>query len=415
MTPKAYLRLMADDLAAAQPRWRQRLIQTSVEAVARAFILLGLLSADSVMAALADARRAQALNGVGGLESALWPGPPGDFWPTRARGRHELSWTPRSVAVGGLRFSAAGVGLHCSWFRTARAGVRFQVEATAGGQPLLAQHAGAALAGLSAADDTGRSYRLRWDGAGGRGRVGLGEVVAEPVSEHGPPDDIAWLELASADEPASRVVFAAPAATVVGTAAPAWPTAAECYLALLSRQDPAPGLGRSGGRDVVAAVAESLVTVGAIPAQSPLLPQVLGRHKRSSHPDLPVGWPHAVRVGTPPDLQIALCAALPFEDASVVIEGLSAWGEDIQLHVYGWPWIRGRQWPAAIPSFNVRATDDLGDEHEGHRGAWRDYGAGEGRGSFTLWPGVPRQAGRLRVVISTLWESRWAEIALPSR
>ncbi len=414
MTPETYLRLMTDDLAAAQPRWRHRVIQASVEAVARAFIILGLLSAESVAAALTDARRTQALNGIGGLDPAVWPGPPGDFWPARSAGRHELIWTPRSVAVGALRFSLAGADMRGSWFRTARAGLRFQVEATAGGQPLLARHAVAALAELSAADDTGRSYRLRWDGARG-GRVGLGDVVAEPASEQGQPDDVAWLELAAAAGPAARVVFTPPAAIPVGTADPAWPTAAECYLALLSRQDPAPELGRSGGLEVVAAVAESLVTVGAIPAQSPLLPQVLGRHKRSSHPGLPVGWPHAVRVGTPPDLQVALCAALPFEDAAVVIEGISAWCEDLQLHVYGWPWIWGRQWPAAIPSFKVRATDDLGHEHEGRAGGWRDYGAGEGRGNFTLWPGVPRRAGRLRVVISTLWEACWAEVTLPSR
>jgi hypothetical protein len=415
MTPETYLRLMARDLAAAQPRWRLRVIQTSLEAVARAFLMLGLLSAEGAAAALTDARRTHALNGVGGLESAVWPGPPSEYWPTRAHGEHALIWTPRSVAVGGAWFCLAGAGIRCSWFRIAQAGIRFQVEAAARGEQAQARHGEAALAGLSAADDAGCSYRLRWDGNRGRGRVWLGEVVAEPESEPWQPDDVAWFELATADGPAARIVFAPPAAVPVGTADPAWPTAAECYLALLSRQEPAPELGRSGGRDVVAAVAESLVAVGAIPAHSPLLPQVLGRHKRSSHPDLPVGWPHAVRVGTPPDLQIALCAALPFEDAAVVLEGVSAWGEDIQLHVYAWPWIWGRQWPAAIPSFKVRATDDLGYEHEAHAGSWRDYGAGEGRGNFTLWPGVPRRAGRLHIVISTLWEARWAEITLPSR
>jgi hypothetical protein len=176
-----------------------------------------------------------------------------------------------------------------------------------------------------------------------------------------------------------------------------------------------PELGRSGGREVVAAVAEGLVSVGAMPAESPLLPPIVGRHKRSPHPDLPLTWPHPVRLGTPPDLQIALCAALPFEHAAAVIEGLSAWGEDIQLHIYAWPWIEGQHWPTAIPSFKVHAIDDLGQEHEGHGGSWRGYGPGEGHGEFTLWPAVPRRAGRLRVVISTLWEARWADIELPSR
>jgi hypothetical protein len=201
----------------------------------------------------------------------------------------------------------------------------------------------------------------------------------------------------------------------VGPADPPWPTPAECYLAWLSRQDPAPELGASGGTEVVAAVAEGLVSVGAVPAHSPLLPPILGRHTRSSHPHLPLTWPQPVRLGTPPDLQIALCVALPFEHAAVVIEGLSAWGEDIQLHIYGWPWVQGQHWPAAIPCFKVRAIDDLGQEHEGQPGGWHGYGAGEGHGDFTLWPAVPRGTGRLRVVISTLWEARWADIELPSR
>jgi hypothetical protein len=201
----------------------------------------------------------------------------------------------------------------------------------------------------------------------------------------------------------------------VGPAAPPWPTPAESYLAWLGRQETAPELGRSGGREVLAAVAQGLVSVGAMPAQSPLLPPVLGRSKRSSHPDLPHTWPHPVRQGTPPDLQIALCAALPFEHAAAVIEGLSAWGEDVQLHIYGWPWIQDQHWPAAIRCFTVRATDDLGQEHEGHPGGWRGYGTGEAHAEFTLWPGVLRSAGSQRVVISTLWEARWADIELPRR
>ena len=182
-----------------------------------------------------------------------------------------------------------------------------------------------------------------------------------------------------------------------------------------SRQDPAPELGFSAAWEVVAAVTEGLVSVGAMSAHSPLLPPLLGRHKRSSHPDLPRTWPQPVRLGTAPDFQIALCVPLPFEHAAAVIEGISAWGEDIQLHIYGWPWIQGQRWPAQIPSFKVRAIDDVGQEYEGMAGTWRGYGAGEGHCDVTLWPSVPRRAARVRVVISTLWEARWADIKLPSR
>ena len=275
------------------------------------------------------ASRALGLRGAGGSEPGVWPGPACGYWNMRAQGRHSLAWIPRAVAVGALRFSVAAAELRCDWFRMAQAGLRFQVQAAAVGQQPPSRHAGMALAELSAADDAGHSYRLRWDGGRGSDRLWMGEVVAEPLAEHERPDDVAWFELATVDGPAARVVFAPPPAIAVGPATPPWPTPAESYLAWLSRQDPAPELGPSGGREVVAAVAEGLVSVGAMPAQSPLLPPILGRHKRSSHSDLPLTWPHPVCLGTPPDLQIALCVALPFEHAATMIEGLSAWGEDI--------------------------------------------------------------------------------------
>lgn len=415
VAPETYLQLMAQDLAEAQPLAHRRVSAAGIQAVAHAFAMLGLVSAEGAEAAMTQASRALGLGGAGGSEAGAGPRPACGYWDVRAQGRHALAWIPRSVAVGALRFSVAAASLRCDWFRTARAGLRFQVQAATVGQQPPSQYAGMALAELSAADDAGHSYRLRWDGGRGSGRLWMGEVVAEPMSAHKRPDDVAWFELAAADGPAARVVFAPPSAIPVGPAAPPWPTPAESYLAWLSRQDPAPELGRSGGREVVAAVAEALVSVGAMPAQSPLLPPILGRHERSSHPGLPVTWPHPVRLGTPPDLQIALGAVLPFEHAAAVIEGLSVWGEDIQLHIYGWPWVQGQHWPAAIPSFKVRAIDDLGQEHEGQAGSWHGYGAGEGHGEFTLWPAVPRRAGRLRVVISTLWEARWADIELPSR
>ena len=364
---------------------------------------------------MTPAHRALGQRGVAGSEPEDWPGPARDYWNMHAQGPHALTWIPRAVAVGASRLSVPAASMRCDWFRLAPAGLRFQVQAAAAGQQPPAQHMGTAIADLSAADDAGRSYRLRWDGGRGSGRLWIGEVVAEPMSEHQQPDDVAWFELATLEGPAGRVALAPPPAIPVGAAAAPWPTPAESYLSWLRRQEPVPELDRSGGWEVVAAVAEGLVSVGAMPAQSPLLPQVLGRHKRPSRPDLPLTWPHPVRLGTPPDVQVALCIALPFQHAAAVIEGMSAWGEDIQLHMYGWPWIQGQHWPTAIPSFKVRAIDDLGQGHEGQPGSWRRYGAGEGHADFTLWPAVPRRARRLRVVISTLWEARWADITLPSR
>jgi len=414
VAPETYLRLLAQDRAEALPLSRLRVRINSIQAVAHAFMLLGLVSAESAEASVAQASRVPGPHGVGLAEPRVWPQPAADYWSMRGQGRQALAWTPHAVAVGALRFSVGTARMRCDWFRIARAGLRFQVQAAAVGVQAPARNADTVLSTLSAADDAGRSYRLRWDGGRGSGRVWIGEVVAEPVPGPEQPDDVAWFELATMDGPAARVLFGPPPAIPMGAAAPPWATPAESYLAWLSRQDPPPELGRSVGWEVVAAVAEALVGVGAMPSNSPLLPSVLGRHKRSSHPDLPRTWPHPVQLGTPPDLQFALCAALPFEHAMAVIEGVSAWGEDLQLHIYGWPWIRGQHWPTAMPSFDVRAIDDLGHVHEGHAGSWRAYGSGEGHADFTLWPAVRRGAGRLRVVVTTLWEARWADISLPS-
>jgi hypothetical protein len=406
---------MAEELEVAEAPERRRVLAVSIHAVAHAFMMLGLISSEGAEPAITRASLALAQREAGGSEPAVWPGQADDYWSMRAEGRHSLAWVPRAVAVGALWIPLPTAGLRCEWFRLGPAGLRFQVQAAAVGRQPSSTHASMAIAELSAADDAGRSYRLRWESGHGSGQLWMGEVVAKPVSEREQPDDVAWFELFTAEGRAGRVVFAPPPAVPVGAADLQWPSPAETYLAWLSRQDPAPEPGLSAAWEVVAAVAEGLVSVGAMPAHSPLLPPLLGRHKRSSRPDLPHTWPQPVRLGTPPDFQIGLCVPLPFEHAAAVIEGISAWGEDIQLHIYGWPWIQGQRWPARIPSFKVRAIDDLGQEYEGVAGTWRGYGAGEGHCDFTLWPSVPRRAARVRVVISTLWEARWADIKLPSR
>jgi hypothetical protein len=188
---------------------------------------------------------------------------------------------PRAVAVSPVRLAAGSSDVRFEWLRLGRAGVRFQVRATAAGERLPPRHAGQALAGLSLADDAGHRYQMYWDGGSGTGTLWAGDVVALPE----PPDDVAFFELSAAGSGAAlRIVVPAPLPVRVGTADPLWPTAAESYLALLCAQDPPTAIGRSRGRHVVAAVAEALLFAGAIPAHSPLLPRALGRDKRSSHP-----------------------------------------------------------------------------------------------------------------------------------
>jgi hypothetical protein len=203
----------------------------------------------------------------------------------------------------------------------------------------------------------------------------VGDVVARPE----PPQDVAFVELSAAGSAARfRVAVPAPLPVRTGRADPPWPTAAESYLTLLCAQDPPGAIGRSRGRRVVAAVAEALLVVGAIPASGPLLVRALGPDKRSAHPVMPATWPSPVRRDTPPGLRIVIGAALPFTGAAVVIEGLSAWAQDIQLHLYGWPWLPGGLWSAAIPSFTVSAVDDLGGTHEGRRAAGADTATARG-------------------------------------
>src|SRR5260221_9921586 len=203
---------MAQALGEARPLWRRRVRAVSIQAVAQAFAMLGLVSAEGAGAAMRQASQALGLRGAGGSELGAWPGPACDYWDMRARGRHALAWVPRAVGVGGLGFSVAAADLGCDWFRMAQAGLRFQVRGAAVGQQPPSRHAGIDLAELSAADDAGHSYRLRWDGGRGSHRLWLGEVVAEPMSGHErqPPDGVAWFELAVAGGPPAPVVLAPP-------------------------------------------------------------------------------------------------------------------------------------------------------------------------------------------------------------
>jgi hypothetical protein len=406
---EGYLRFLAGQiLARAGPGEEFLVAWAELQAVANAYMMLGLLTGPGADAVLKPA--GEALTGRGMPRSWLdvWSGGD-DYWQLRSSGREGPSWLPRAVAVSPARLAVGSADVRFEWLRLSRAGVRFQVQATAAG-PGLPPRAGLALSGVSLADDAGQRYEMYWDGGSGTSRLWVGDVVAPCES----PGDVAWLELRAGGSAAGlRLGVPAPLPVQAGTADPPWPTAAECYLDLLEAQDPPQAIGRSRGRHVTAAVAAALLYAGAIPADSPLLTRVLGRDKRSAHPVLPTTWPTPVRRDTPPQMRIAICAALPFSGAAVVIEGLSTWGQNVQLHLCGWPWVQGKRWPASIPSFTVRAIDNLGGEHDGRLGSWRGYGGGEGHGDFTLWPALPARVSRLRVVVSTLWEAAWADIELP--
>jgi hypothetical protein len=108
-----------------------------------------------------------------------------------------------------------------------------------------------------------------------------------------------------------------------------------------------------------------------------------------------------------------LAVRLPLEHATAVIESVSAQGELVGIQLYGHPWVHGAYWPMITPCFQVRATDDAGDEHEGLASSMQSSPSHEGSGSFWFWPPVPPNCKSIRVTVSTLWEAAWAQIELP--
>lgn len=100
-----------------------------------------------------------------------------------------------------------------------------------------------------------------------------------------------------------------------------------------------------------------------------------------------------------------LAVRLPLEQATAVIERVSAQGELVGVQLYGHPLVRGEYWPMITPCFQVSAVDDAGNEHTGMPGDWRGFPGDEGTGSFFFWPSLPTARKSMRVTVSTLWEA----------
>lgn len=69
---------MADELEVAEPPERRRVLAVGIQAVAHAFLMLGLISAEGAEPAITRARLALAHREVGDSEPAVWAGPAGD-------------------------------------------------------------------------------------------------------------------------------------------------------------------------------------------------------------------------------------------------------------------------------------------------------------------------------------------------
>jgi hypothetical protein len=436
--PEAFLRAMVAPLSRARRGQPLPGVPFSREAVANAFVMLGLLPGARAEEILGQYRRELEAEGFrfGVLtgELSVAPGALG-YHEARAASRADLAGIPLAVATGPVTVPFGGTELVLTGATLTPGGVKLRLRAVIPdpGQPprqpireLPGQRFAAEVrSGLAVTDDLGRTYRLRpvtWgDAPGERGRRRWrGEVLAEPQpGGTATGQGVRWLEFAGAGSQPVRVDWPAPVAAETGPAELAWPTPAEAYLAELAS---ARSVTIATGEDsveldvakIVAAVADALLWTGALPPDSAMLSD-RETPAPSWQEELTELWGRQARLRArdhEPE-RAGLAVALPLRRATAVIESIAAQGELVSLQLYGHPWVSGEYWPMIAPSFQVRATDDAGAEHEGMPGS--GGGRPEGSREFWFWPPVPPSVKRIRVTVSTLWEAAWAELDIPGR
>jgi len=441
--PEAFLRAMVTPLRTVRPGGSLPGVPFSREAVANAFVMLGLLPEARAEEILAEHRRELEARGFrrGVLtgELSVRPGAHG-YQDALASSRDDLTQIPLAVAAGPVPMAFGGTELSMIWTTLTPGGVKLHLDAITRddaqppqrphqvlpGQRPLSVDIGS---GLSLTDDLGRTYRLRPAGmqgsqAGPGRRRWSGTMLAEPQPAGSAADRTAayqavrWLEFGPAGSQPVRVVMPPPVPAGTGQAEPPWPTPAECYLADLASVT-SMSIGSAGGTveldtgQITAAVADALLWVGALPSDSSVLTDRTG--SRGWQEELAQRWGGRAwqreRDGEP--ARAGLGVALPLRQATAVIESITAHDELVSIQLYGHPWVSGEYWPMITPCFEVRAVDDAGGEHRGMRSS--GGGSPEATFRFWFWPPVPVAARRIRVIVSTLWEAAWAEIDIPGR
>jgi hypothetical protein len=448
--PEAFLRAMMAPLSAAQRGEPLPGVPFSHEAVANAFVMLGLLPEPRAEEILAEHRTGLEAKGFrfGVLtgELSVRPGAHG-FQDAQAVGQDSLTRIPLAVATQTMPIALGGMELSLTWATLTPGGMRLGFRATGQFGSGMSSHArrpyrvppGQQLAeqiqaGVSITDNLGQKYRLRpvrGRGTIPSGRPGQsaaswdGEMLAEPerrAAGLATAEGVRWLDFAPASGPAVRLVMPAPDRIATGPADPLWPTPAECYLAELAAVT-SMSIGANGGTveldtaQIVAAVADALLWVGALPPDSALLAGGTSAGRG------PAGWREPLAhlwgrrawrraLGGEP-ARAGLAAGLPLRQATAVIESITAHENLVSVQLYGHPWVTGEYWPMITPCFQVRAVDDIGGNHEGMCGS--GGGSPEGSWEFWFWPPVGQAARRIRVIVSTLWEAAWAEIDIPGR
>ena len=434
--PESCLRsLTAEALLWAHPQRPLFPVSLGVMAVANAFVMLGLLPEPLAEAILAEHRSALERQGFGNSwgvtkgELTVRPGAH-EYWQSRTAGPAGLREVPVLVAAAGVRCPTSIAEVCFEWVKLTSTGLRVSFRATAADlsanppPPDVAMRR--AMSEISVTADTGHSYGLAVEDVGWsrvrerQEQEWRGQVLADPD----PARSAGWLELTAVRTGASgRVALLPPAQLPMGISEPPWPTPAECYLADLatvtsysiSASASEATTGPEDVAEIVAKVADSLLAVGALPVTSTLLRESPAGRAPAWQPPLVSRWGSRTHTAArfEPGEHRGLAVRLPLEHATAVIESVSAQGELVSVQLYGHPWVMGEYWPMITPCFQVRATDDAGNEYTGMPGDWRGFPGNEGTGSFFFWPPVPTACKNMQMTVSTLWEAAWAEIELP--
>ena len=447
---------MAARLAWAQEGSPLPVTRFSVEAVANAFVMLGLLPAaraEEILAAQRPVVEAAGFRVGREIGELSVTSEARAFQEARATGANSPRWTPLAVAAGPVRCRLPGHDLTITSATLTPEGIwlRYHGNAQEGDRPeagAIAKEVADEITQLSITDDTGGTYLVPPGKVNGRacGRAGRRSASGRPLwipegdflavlapgqaASAGGRPAVRWLEFSAGPGQGtpSRLEIRSPAAVPTGTAEPAWPTPAEAYLAQLAPvYDWSIGSFETGSieldaPEIVAAVASALLAVGALPPGSALLTAAHYRERRPARADwqraVTHTWADAARERARRAGRVngaGLAVPVPLEQAAAVIENITAHEDLVSVRLYGYPWVPEGSFPMIAPCFRITATDDTGVKHDGMPDSSSHSPAHDGTGSFWFWPPVATQAKQLRVIVSTLWEAAWALIDIPGR
>jgi hypothetical protein len=449
---EAYLRSQTAPLASAHECSPLPVTRFGLDAVANAFVILGLLPAARAQEILTAQRPTLQAAGVRLLmgrriaELSVSLGAQ-VLQEARAAPQGSLQRIPLAAATSPVRCQLRRHGLTITSATPTPEGiwVRYHGDVREG-EGDAARARAAEIAGditeLSITDDAGGTYPVPAGKVGGHvsgrrstsGRtlwVPEGEFLAVPppgkAGQGSGRATVRWLEFSAGPSQPVRVETAVSSA-LTATRQPPLPTPAECYLAQFAPPARNWSLGYSAigtaetntvdldTAAIVTAVTDALLAVGALPADSAVLAGLQG----SVSSDWRLGLSDRQQAlmdtwGSPARADSAgLAVRLPLKRATAVIENITAREDMVSVQLYGHPWVNGH-WPMIAPCFQVTAVDDTGAEHQGHPHQGSVSPAHEGSASFWFWPAVRPQAKQLQVTVSTLWEAAWALIDIPGR